>query len=92
MLLHRLANLLGEFHRRRGFRTTRSPLLLGGRFTNLGFCLSELLKPLSNRFRRRLGHLFDRLLRLGDLLKKGESKANVMLSPGDVIIIPESMF
>ena len=28
----------------------------------------------------------------GDLLKKGESKANVMLSPGDVIIIPESMF
>ena len=31
-------------------------------------------------------------LRLGDLLKKGDSKANVMLQPGDVIIIPESMF
>ncbi|WP_404480857.1 XrtA/PEP-CTERM system exopolysaccharide export protein [Novosphingobium sp. BL-52-GroH] len=31
-------------------------------------------------------------LRLGDLLKKGDSKANVMLAPGDVIIIPESMF
>jgi polysaccharide biosynthesis/export protein len=31
-------------------------------------------------------------LRLGDLLKKGESKANVMLMPGDVIIIPESAF
>ena len=29
---------------------------------------------------------------LGDLLKDGESKANVMLAPGDVIIIPESMF
>ena len=27
-----------------------------------------------------------------DLLKKGDSQANVMLSPGDVIIIPESMF
>jgi polysaccharide export outer membrane protein len=31
-------------------------------------------------------------LRLSDLLKKGKSKANVMLNPGDVIIIPESMF
>ena len=29
---------------------------------------------------------------LGDLLKKGDSQANVMLEPGDVIIIPESMF
>ncbi|HEX8309503.1 MAG TPA: polysaccharide export protein, partial [Allosphingosinicella sp.] len=26
------------------------------------------------------------------LLKKGDSKANVRLEPGDVIIIPESMF
>ena len=32
------------------------------------------------------------LLRLGDLLKRGDSKANVLLEPGDVIIIPESMF
>ncbi|MCF8707977.1 XrtA/PEP-CTERM system exopolysaccharide export protein [Rhizorhapis sp. SPR117] len=31
-------------------------------------------------------------LRIGDLLKKGESEANVRLEPGDVIIIPESMF
>ncbi len=31
-------------------------------------------------------------LRLGDLLKRGDSKANVLLEPGDVIIIPESMF
>lgn len=31
-------------------------------------------------------------VRLGDLLKRGESKANVRLEPGDVIIIPESMF
>jgi polysaccharide export outer membrane protein len=30
-------------------------------------------------------------LRLGDLLKKGSSEANVMLMSGDVIIIPESM-
>lgn len=31
-------------------------------------------------------------VRLGDLLKKGDSRANVLLQPGDVIIIPESMF
>lgn len=31
-------------------------------------------------------------LRLGDLIKRGDSKANVLLQPGDVIIIPESMF
>lgn len=31
-------------------------------------------------------------VRLGDLLKKGQSAANVRLEPGDVIIIPESMF
>jgi polysaccharide export outer membrane protein len=31
-------------------------------------------------------------VRLGDLLKRGDSKANVSLAPGDVIIIPESMF
>ncbi len=31
-------------------------------------------------------------LRIGDLLKRGDTKANVRLEPGDVIIIPESMF
>jgi polysaccharide export outer membrane protein len=31
-------------------------------------------------------------LRLSDLVRKGDSRANVMLMPGDVIIIPESMF
>jgi polysaccharide biosynthesis/export protein len=31
-------------------------------------------------------------LRISDLLKRGESKANVKLEPGDVIIIPESSF
>ena len=31
-------------------------------------------------------------LRLSDLLRKGDSRANVLLQPGDVIIIPESMF
>lgn len=31
-------------------------------------------------------------VKLGDLLKKGDSRANVRLEPGDVIIIPESMF
>ena len=31
-------------------------------------------------------------VRIDDLLKRGDSKANVLLRPGDVIIIPESMF
>lgn len=31
-------------------------------------------------------------VRIGDLLKRGDTKANVQLQPGDVIIIPESMF
>lgn len=44
------------------------------------------------RFDKAAGKQKEYNLRLGDLLKKGESKANVMLSPGDVIIIPESMF
>ena len=44
------------------------------------------------RFDKEAGRQKEFALRLGDLLKKGESKANVMLMPGDVIIIPESMF
>ena len=44
------------------------------------------------RFDKESGKQKEFALRLGDLLKKGESKANVMLMPGDVIIIPESMF
>lgn len=31
-------------------------------------------------------------VRIGDLLKRGDSRANVKLEPGDVIIIPESAF
>lgn len=44
------------------------------------------------RFDKQSGHQKEFALRLGDLLKQGDSKANVMLNPGDVIIIPESMF
>ena len=44
------------------------------------------------RFDKSTGSQKEFALRLGDLLKKGESKANVMLMPGDVIIIPESTF
>lgn len=44
------------------------------------------------RFDKASGTQKEFKLRLGDLLKKGDSRANVMLSPGDVIIIPESMF
>ncbi|RKF23238.1 polysaccharide export protein [Altericroceibacterium spongiae] len=44
------------------------------------------------RFDKESGKQEEYALRLSDLLKKGDSKANVMLKPGDVIIIPESMF
>lgn len=44
------------------------------------------------RFDKETGEQREFALRLGDLLKKGDSRANVMLAPGDVIIIPESMF
>jgi len=44
------------------------------------------------RFDKTVGKQREFQLRLGDLLKKGDSKANVLLQPGDVIIIPESKF
>ncbi|MCT2558755.1 polysaccharide export protein [Tsuneonella sp. YG55] len=44
------------------------------------------------RFDKQAGRQKEYGLRLGDLLKRGASEANVMLQPGDVIIIPESMF
>ncbi|RJY08607.1 XrtA/PEP-CTERM system exopolysaccharide export protein [Aurantiacibacter aquimixticola] len=44
------------------------------------------------RFDRESGEQREYDLRLSDLLRRGDSEANVMLMPGDVIIIPESMF
>lgn len=44
------------------------------------------------RFDKATGKQKEYQVRIGDLLKKGDTKANVRLSPGDVIIIPESMF
>ena len=44
------------------------------------------------RFDRDTGKQKEFALRIADLLKKGTSKANVQLMPGDVIIIPESTF
>jgi len=44
------------------------------------------------RFNKEQGKQQEFNVRIGDLLKRGDSKANVMLAPGDVIIIPESMF
>ncbi len=44
------------------------------------------------RFDKASGKQKEYSVRLGDLLRKGDSKANVMLMPGDVIIIPESSF
>ncbi|NJM50151.1 MAG: polysaccharide export protein [Sphingomonadales bacterium] len=44
------------------------------------------------RVNRATGRQQEYALRLGDLLKRGDSRANVQLQPGDVIIIPESAF
>lgn len=44
------------------------------------------------RFDKESGTQREYAIKLGDLLRKGDSKANVMLMPGDVIIIPESTF
>ncbi|MFM9851793.1 MAG: XrtA/PEP-CTERM system exopolysaccharide export protein [Sphingomonadaceae bacterium] len=41
---------------------------------------------------RETGRQREFKVRLGDLLKRGDSRANVRLEPGDVIIIPESVF
>lgn len=44
------------------------------------------------RFDKDSGKQREYALRINDLIKKGDTKANVLLAPGDVIIIPESMF
>ena len=44
------------------------------------------------RYERATGKQREYALRIGSLLKNGDSRANVRLEPGDVIIIPESMF
>ncbi|MEM9501893.1 MAG: XrtA/PEP-CTERM system exopolysaccharide export protein [Pseudomonadota bacterium] len=44
------------------------------------------------RIDRENGSQKEYRLRLADLLKRGDSSANVMLKPGDTIIIPESRF
>ena len=44
------------------------------------------------RINRETGTQKEYRLRLSDLLKRGDSSANVMLRPGDTIIIPESRF
>lgn len=44
------------------------------------------------RFNRGTGRQQEYRLRLGDLLKRGDSQANILMQPGDVIIIPESRF
>ena len=44
------------------------------------------------RFDKSTGRQREYALRINKLLKDGDSTANVRLEPGDVIIIPESMF
>lgn len=44
------------------------------------------------RFDRKTGKQVEYNLKIARLLKKGDASANVKLEPGDVIIIPESMF
>jgi polysaccharide biosynthesis/export protein len=44
------------------------------------------------RYDRGNGRQREFKVKLGDLLRKGDTSANVRLEPGDVIIIPESKF
>ena len=44
------------------------------------------------RFDKQTGKQKEYEVKIGDLLRKGDTRANVMLMPGDVIIIPESTF
>ena len=44
------------------------------------------------RFNKETGKQQEFQLKIGRLLKQGDTSANVKLEPGDVIIIPESMF
>jgi polysaccharide export outer membrane protein len=44
------------------------------------------------RFDKQTGKQKEYKVRINDLVKHGDTKANVLLAPGDVIIIPESMF
>ncbi len=44
------------------------------------------------RYERGTGRQREYGLRLNDLIKRGDIRANVLLQPGDVIIIPESFF
>jgi polysaccharide export outer membrane protein len=44
------------------------------------------------RYDRSTGRQIEYNVKLSSLLKSGDAKANVRLEPGDVIIIPESMF
>ncbi len=44
------------------------------------------------RYDRTTGKQVEYNIKLSSLLKNGDAKANVRLEPGDVIIIPESMF
>ncbi len=44
------------------------------------------------RHERATGKQKEFAVRINDLIKKGDTRANVLLAPGDVIIIPESMF
>ncbi len=44
------------------------------------------------RVDRNTGRMQEYGLKINDLLRKGDTRANVMLQPGDVIIIPESAF
>jgi polysaccharide export outer membrane protein len=44
------------------------------------------------RFNRATGRQLEYSLRINDLIRRGDTSANVRLQPGDVIIIPESAF
>ena len=70
---------------RNGLRVLDIELASGG--------LTEFASPNRARIVREVnGKTIEQKVRLGDLLNKGELSQNYELHPGDVLIVPQSMF
>lgn len=70
---------------RKGLRVLDAVLAVGG--------MTDFARPNAARIVRNVnGKEQEIKVRLGDLLNKGDMKQNLELSPGDVLIVPQSLF
>ncbi|MCC7258502.1 MAG: polysaccharide biosynthesis/export family protein [Gammaproteobacteria bacterium] len=73
------------FAYREGLRVLDVVLLAGG--------VTEFAAPnRSKLIRMQNGVKVEKRIRIGDLLEKGRIEENLLLQPGDVIVVPQSMF